>query len=321
VVAFISLLLLAVVSLVLLLAGVVYLLSQTLLSPPRMTDGKALYVLKRMSPADVGLAFERERYEVRDAHSGRPIQIAAWWLPHPSARRTCVVIHGFGDAKVGALAWSPAWHALGWNQLLIDLRAHGESGGKFCTGGYFERDDLDAVLNDLRARRPEACERLALFGVSLGAAVAIVTAARRADIDAVIGESVFADYRRAAKTHGTLIGAPLISAVPLALRWAEHRSGARFADVLPVERVRQCAAPVLLIHGEADPFVPDDERAALSDALSGVLSDQPQGIAKNVHWIVPGAGHCNAIAIDPDAYAKTLEAFLASRVLPTARPM
>ena len=279
-------------------------LAVMLLRPPRMTDGKALYVLRRMSPGDLGLPFEPIEFTSRTA-AGKLIRIVAWWIAAEAATdRTCILIHGFGDAKVGALAWAPIWRSLGWNLLLVDLRAHGESEGVHCTGGYFERDDLDAVIDSLRARRPEATKLIALFGVSLGGAVALATAARRDDIHAVIADATFADYRRAAIIHARLIGAPLTHLTPLAIRWAERIAGARFDDVRPLDTIRASRCPVMLIHGDADPFVIDDDVIALTTAL------RTRGDERDAHLIVPGAGHCMAIVADPDAYAERLEAFL-----------
>src|SRR5262245_33990196 len=107
-----------------------------MLRPPRMTDGKAAWVLKRLSPGDLGMRFELAQFSVRDERSRRRINIAGWWIGHPNAGGRCVVmIHGYADAKVGVLAWAPTWHALGYNICAIDLRAHGESGGTFTTGG------------------------------------------------------------------------------------------------------------------------------------------------------------------------------------------
>ena len=53
-------------------AGIVFGMAGMLLKPPRMTDGKATWVLKRLSPGDLGLPFEELSFEVRDARrSGR----------------------------------------------------------------------------------------------------------------------------------------------------------------------------------------------------------------------------------------------------------
>src|SRR4051812_12527129 len=68
-------------------AGSVAVAAWSLLHPPRMTDGKALYLLRRLSPADVGLAFEDVTFTVRDRPTGRPLRIAGWWMPRERGER------------------------------------------------------------------------------------------------------------------------------------------------------------------------------------------------------------------------------------------
>ena len=136
-------------------AGLI-LLAHGILRPPRMSDGKAVYVLKRLSPADLEMQYESITYEVRDERSGGMLNIAGWWIPHPvGGSKTVVLLHGYADAKVGAIAWAPVWRQLGYHILAIDLRAHGESGGVYSTGGYFERHDVDQVINQVRAAHPQ----------------------------------------------------------------------------------------------------------------------------------------------------------------------
>src|SRR5689334_21077842 len=138
-----GLFLLAVVLLVagmVLVAATVAVMSWSLLRPPRMTDGKAAWLLRRLSPGDLSLSYEDVSFTVRDERGGGTIRIVGWWIPAvaTSARdagRCVVLIHGYADAKVGAIAWAPLWHARGYHVLAIDLRAHGDSGGAETTGG------------------------------------------------------------------------------------------------------------------------------------------------------------------------------------------
>src|SRR5205814_8004998 len=162
-------------ALLLMIGGVIFIMARMLLGPERMNDPRAAFVLKRLSPADLGMRFEPLKFRVRDEHTGGPLELAAWWIPcpDPSANGRCVIlIHGYADAKVGAIAWAPVWHALGYHILALDLRAHGESGGDQCTAGYFERHDVNQVLDQVRAERPEETRTIVLFGISMGAAVA-----------------------------------------------------------------------------------------------------------------------------------------------------
>src|SRR5881394_598903 len=175
---------------VVLTGAAVIVMAWALLRPPRMTDGKAAWLLQRLSPGDLGLAYEEVTFAVRDVRTGEALRIAAWWIPAAAPSDRCVVLlHGYADAKVGAVAWAPVWHRLGYHILAPDLRAHGESGGRESTGGYFERHDVDQVISQLRAERPAATRHVVLFGVSLGAAVAAAAAALRDDVAAVVLES------------------------------------------------------------------------------------------------------------------------------------
>src|SRR5215208_1856185 len=92
-------------------AAAVVLSARSILRPPRMTDGKALYLLRRLSPEDIGLRYEQGSFTVRDVKTGERLKLAAWWIPaaDPETDRCVVLLHGYADAKVGAIAWAPVW--------------------------------------------------------------------------------------------------------------------------------------------------------------------------------------------------------------------
>src|SRR5438105_280492 len=88
---------------VLLLVGVllgvaaVWVMALILLRPPRMTDGRAAWRLKRLSPGDLGLHYSDDIFSVRDQASGQILRLAAWWMPHPNASGRCaILLHGYG---------------------------------------------------------------------------------------------------------------------------------------------------------------------------------------------------------------------------------
>lgn len=297
------------------IAALVVMMARHLLRPPRMTDGKAMYVLKRLTPEDLGLPFESVTFSVQDVASRQSLKLAAWWIGAalPSSR-TVLILHGYSDAKVGGIAWAPIWRSLGWNVLAIDLRAHGESEGIHSTGGYFEREDVSQIIDQIRAARPTSTQAIALFGVSLGAAVACGVGAMRDDLSAVILESPYSDFRLAIASHGRRMGMPIEWAYGLAYRFAERLSGARFDEVKPIDLIPQIRAPLLIIHAGGDTFVLAHEVAALQQALQR----RDTSLHTQSHFI-PDVQHTMGLMQDPSAYRDALRQFL-DATLPTPAP-
>src|SRR5829696_2670013 len=104
-----SVLLLAAVLLVagaLLAAATIFLMAWSLLRPPRMTDGKAVWLLRRLSPGDLGMPYEESPFDVRDTRTGESLRMNAWWIPCPAgggragaaeSDRRVVLLHGYAD--------------------------------------------------------------------------------------------------------------------------------------------------------------------------------------------------------------------------------
>lgn len=220
-------------------------------------------------PADLGLKAEALKLRTADG-----VTLDAWFLPAPGSRKAVIVCHGYPMDKSDVLA-NTTFLARNFNLLYFDFRGNGRSGGFFSTGGAKEVRDLDAAVAFLRER---GFRKIGVFGFSLGGGTALLS--RNPDIKARALEAPFSDLSGELDHIFAFLGPlrrPLVGMMKL---WARLLAGADINSVSPVKNTAAFAAPLLLIHGDADSIVP------LSNSLAIKAADPAAEL-----WVVKGAGH------------------------------
>jgi uncharacterized protein len=197
----------------------------------------------------------------------------------------------------------------GHHVLLFDFRGHGGSEGSRSSCGMLEVHDLEGAARYLGGRPEMRGGRLGAVGFSMGAAVAISTAARTAEIEAVVSDSGFAVFKDVVETgFPVMYRLPAFPFAPIALWVAERLVGACAADNRPVDDIAAIAPrPVLLIHGTADRMIPVAE-AFMLGAAAGDGTEL---------WIVDGASHVGARFMDFPRYVERIDSFLKTHLAPT----
>lgn len=218
------------------------------------------------------------------------------WLFHASGERrgTVVYLHGSADNRSSGVYIAERFRQRGYDALVYDSRAHGESEGNACTYGYYEKRDLSRAL-DLPAPGP-----IVVVGVSLGGAVALQAAAEDPRITAVVAVSSFSDLRTVATERAPFIASA--GNIEAAFRLAEEEAHFKVDEASPLRAAPRIRVPVFLVHGQAD----HETRPAHSQRLLAALQGEKRLL------IVPGAGHNDVLR--PDVWAE-IDAWL-DRVLP-----
>ncbi|HET6380268.1 MAG TPA: alpha/beta fold hydrolase [candidate division Zixibacteria bacterium] len=234
------------------------------------------------------------------------VSIAGWYVPAASGigpeGPTVVLAHGHGANKSTLLRQAEVLHDA-YNVVLFDFRNHGQSEAAPTTVGVRERADLGAVLDWLEATKgPPA---VAVWGISMGGAVAVNTAVSDDRIDALILESTHATLANALDARLARAGYPL--SVPGA--WAILlggllRTGADMSAADPVQAIERYDGPVLIIAGGADGSMgPNDPHDLLAAAQDGGSQAELQ--------LCPAAGHGQSASACPDDYRDWVLGFLA----------
>lgn len=219
-----------------------------------------------------------------------------WKLPESKAeleigalppKATLVLLHGMMMNKESMLPWALFFAEKGYRVVIVDLRGHGRSTGKWVGFGAWEADDLVKVTDELQ-RRGLLTGKLGVFGGSYGAAMGIHWAARDWRVAAVVALAPFSDPRTAIpefargfdpKLAGKLSNATFAAAEAKAAALA----GFAWSDVNVLDVIKRVHVPVLFFHGKYDTWV----LPAQSEALALVA---PVGSRREV---TPNDDHLN----------------------------
>jgi pimeloyl-ACP methyl ester carboxylesterase len=228
------------------------------------------------------------------------LQLRGWLNPcTPTLRPAVVVVHGLGDSLESYLEVGGAFRRRGHTVLLLDLRAHGGSQGRYTTLGAREREDVRAAMAYLAQRHLDENGFL-LLGASMGAVAVLRAAADRPDVRAVVAEAPYDTYRDSMAHHARLLyGLPRWTPwLPLAIAIAEWRAGFDADDADAVAAAARVRAPLLAICDALDRRMPEPVVRRVHDAHPG-----PKRF-----WLCPGADHV-AASLHPD-YWRQLTSFL-----------
>jgi dipeptidyl aminopeptidase/acylaminoacyl peptidase len=247
--------------------------------------------------------YDEVRFPSRDA----AIDLHAWWLPSPNGpgAPAVIIIPGRGSCIRDPDSLLPAGmlHRLGYGVLLLDLRDHGEStveDGRYA-GGTEEYRDVQAAVDWLVAQGAEP-GHIGVLGTSMGAATAIIATGQDDRIAAAWEDSSYADMERRIAEELEQRGYPRLLA-PAAVLVARLVSGDDLASHTVIGEVGNLRGRHLFIsHGAEDQATYLSAANELDEAArsAGVLTDL---------WIVPEAGHTDAMFLDPAEYEERLGGF------------
>ncbi len=211
-----------------------------------------------------------------------------------SSKTTIILSHGYGDDQDQMIPWANFLNRAGFSVFTYDMRERGQSGGDAVTLGAKEQIDLVSAVDYLVTRPDVDKDRIGALGVSLGASVTILAAARDPRIAAIVDDSGFAAASNVISTSfEKFLHFPAFPFAPVTVKFAEWRTGVSVGQVQPDKVIGTISPrPIFIIHGTADDIVPPE-----NSERNYAAAKQPKQI-----WWVPGAGHVQARTLDPNDY-------------------
>ncbi|QFF98641.1 alpha/beta hydrolase [Psychrobacillus glaciei] len=167
-----------------------------------------------------------------------------------------VICHGVTENKINSLRFVRMFERLGFNSVVYDHRRHGDSGGKTTSFGFYEKIDLQSIIEVVRERAGDNAI-IGIHGESMGAATTLLYAGSiKDDADFYISDCSFSDFEDQVMNIMRQT-TPLRSS--LAIRFAnlflKMRDGYTLNLVSPIDVVDHIEKPVLFIHSLQDDFI------------------------------------------------------------------
>lgn len=189
-----------------------------------------------------------------DIRVAENVKLNGYWIQsnQNETKAIMILLHGIGGCKEHFLGLAKKLANKGISSIVFDSRAHGKSGGKYCTYGYKEKKDISEIINYIKSKSPTL--PIGIWGNSMGGAIAIQALEEDNRLKFGIIESTFTeldqivyDYQ---KKHLKGIGIKFIT--DFALKRVGEIGDFNPNMVKPINSVKNIKQPVLIAHGDSD---------------------------------------------------------------------
>lgn len=246
----------------------------------------------------------KQKWTMKSA--GANLKLDANYIPaSKSTNKTVILLHGYMNNKDGMGEYAAMFHQLGYNALLPDARAHGQSQGKTIGYGWMEKGDVKKWIQKVISKNGKHSQ-IVLFGVSMGASTAMMTSglALPNQVKAIVEDCGYTNTKaeiehEAQELYGmpAFPRFPLIELVSLVTR---VRAGYFFGDADAISQLHKNKLPILFIHGSKDTFVPTQM----------VYENYHATHAPKQLWVVKNATHAKSFATHPKLYQEKVGSFV-----------
>ncbi len=246
-------------------------------------------------PSQWGATFEDILYRAEDG-----VVLRGWWVRGESDRAV-LLLHGKGGSRNGyhcGIFDLGRWYwRRGYSVMMVDLRAHGESGGHYTTLGLKEHRELLAWLEKID---PDHRYRWCVHGFSMGAVTAMMMRQKAPTVvERVVADAPWIDFGYLAMRE-LRKRAWLPPTFYSYVRWiAETFFGQNFDVIDNRERVRSlCKEPVLYLFEGDDTLLGSYHADLLHELCSEARIERFDGL-----------DHVEAFKERPQAYTEILRSY------------
>ena len=238
-------------------------------------------------------------YDTFQLTTNNGLKLEAWYMKADSAKGTVILFHGLNSNKGNVLSEAFEFYSLGYNTMLLDIRAHGNSEGTTNSIGNKESEEVKLAYDHI-AKKGE--KNIVLWGMSLGA-VMISKAIWEYDLQPqkIILEMPFDKLEDHISARARISGFPGEPFGFFVTFWTGVEQGYWGYGHKTTRYVKKIDCPVLLQWGNNDEYVLKRETERIFAAIRS---------SKKKLEIYEGAGHGPLLAGNEQKWIKEVTDFL-----------
>ncbi len=213
-----------------------------------------------------------------------------------------IIIHGYSKRKEDVYDIAYEYFLKNFSVLVPDLRAHGESEGKYIGMGWLDKEDLKVWINKIVSKDKDA--KIFLHGISMGASAAMMLSGDNfsENIKGIIEDSGFTSVSDIFISElETRFHFPSFAILDFMTLVTYLHAGYNIKEASCTSQVSKAKIPILIIHGSDDNFTPLDMAYKIQNASK----------SKNM-LVIYGAGHTTSRFLEPEKYYSTVWNFINS---------
>ena len=225
-------------------------------------------------------------------------ELSGWFLEAKQGKGGVLLLHGVRSNRLQMLNRARFLQEAGYDVLLFDFQAHGESLGEQITFGHLEALDAESAYDYLEDR---LCQpSVGVIGVSFGGASALLGDVKlKAKV--LILESVYPTIEEAIDNRLEIyLGSLGAYFSPLLRVQLKPRLGIGVDDLKPIEQLKDVKGAVMIVGGVEDKHTTMKETNRMFEKAK-----EPKEL-----WLVEGAGHIDFDKVDKEKYEEKILFFL-----------
>lgn len=246
-------------------------------------------------------ALNAKLYEPVEIRSRDGLRLAGRYYHTAVGAPLAILCHGYrGTPSRDFCGGADLCLQSGFNVLLIEERAHCSSEGHTITFGVRERYDV-LDWTEYAVQRFGRDTKILLAGISMGAATVLMASGLDLpdNVRGILADCPYTSPTEIITEVGRTLKIPMKLALPLVELGTRVLGGFSLEDADAAAAVRNAKVPILLIHGEADDFVPSE--------MSRVIAEANPALAER--YTFPDAGHGLSYLVDTARYTRLVEEF------------